>query len=197
MRTLPLALLAAMLAAAPLALAQESNETKPDEQPPADGGNAWAEDCPPDMMCAFGGGSANETEKAGEPSDDGRVYKDGDKPTYDGDCGAEVCAYGDEDCIECSGPVDSGSSCMDGAQENETCRDDVQYVGGPGRGPADGSCENCRGGADTPVDAVPISAPAGGAEAAGASAKNPVPGVAVVGTLGALALVGFALRRHG
>ncbi len=37
-----------------------------------------------------------------------------------GGCDADVCAYGSEDCIECSGPID------------------------PTRGPDDGSCENCR-----------------------------------------------------
>lgn len=191
MRTLlPLALLAAMLAAAPPALAQESNETKNDEQQeqPADGGNAWVEDCPPDRMCAFGGG-AEEPDPAGE------------RPTYDGNCGAEVCAYGNESCIECSGPRDGGSTCMDGAQENETCRDDVQYLGGePNRGPADGSCESCRGGSAgeaAPAEAEPIRAPADAdAEASSAGADNEVPGLALAGTLGALAVVGLALRRR-
>ncbi len=37
-------------------------------------------------------------------------------------CEGEACAYGEEDCIWCSGPID------------ET----------PSRGPEDGSCENCR-----------------------------------------------------
>lgn len=45
----------------------------------------------------------------------------GDEPTY-GTCDGEVCAYGDPDCIACSGPVDLPTD---------------------GRGPAD--CENCRG----------------------------------------------------
>ncbi len=47
------------------------------------------------------------------------------EPTY-GDCGGEVCAYGNETCIECSGPI-----VDDGSAE-------------PTRGPDDGSCENCR-----------------------------------------------------
>src|SRR5688572_21954654 len=59
-------------------------------------------------------------------------------------------AYGDEDCIECSGPVDEpvhygedgcidctgapsdAPTCMDGADDGEVCMDDVQYLGGPG-----------------------------------------------------------------
>ena len=45
-------------------------------------------------------------------------------------------AYGDEDCIECTGaPVDDPSTCMDGAQDGESCQDDVQYLGGPGQVP--------------------------------------------------------------
>ena len=188
---LPLALLAAALAALPLAAAQEGNETDGSADPDD---KAWVEDCPPDMMCAYSGGGAEEPRKDGEPADDGRVYKGEDRPTYDGDCGGEVCAYGDPDCIECSGPVDSGSTCMDGAQENETCRDDVQYIGGPSRGPADGSCEFCRGGTDAGAPADPVPAPA---ETAGSgAAARQVPGLALAGTLGALAAAGVLLRRR-
>lgn len=61
----------------------------------------------------------------------------------------EPQAYGDEDCIECSGPVSYGpdgcidctsapppdpETCMDGAQEGEACQDDVKSFG---PGPAD------------------------------------------------------------
>jgi hypothetical protein len=108
MRTLLATLMLALLAA-PIAAAQESNETT--TEAPRDGGNAWVEDCPPDMMCA-----ANDPQP-----------------------------YGDEDCIHCSGPVrgpadgscencrgDSGdATCMDGAQANESCDPNVQYLGGP------------------------------------------------------------------
>lgn len=193
---LPLTFLALLMTAAPMAAAQE------DPEPPQDGGDAWVKDCPPDMMCAYGGGEAPACDAGNETCDDGRVYKGDDpgddQPTYDGDCGGEVCAYGDEDCIECSGPVDEGgSTCMDGQQGEEVCRDDVQYFGGePTRGPADGSCENCRG--DTaaeegaPTDAGPISSHAGAVD----EGQNQVPGAALVGTLAALGIAGLALRRR-
>lgn len=180
MRTLtllPLTFVAFLMMAAPAAVAQ--GDEKPAE--PQDGGNAWSEDCPPDAYCMYGSGGGRPA-----PCDDADNATTEDCPTYSGDCGGEVCAYGGEDCIECSGPVDGGSTCMDGQQEGETCRDDVQYLGG-GRGPAD--CENCRGDA---VDADTISAPA---DAEGA-AKNTVPGAALVGTLAALGLAGLALRRR-
>lgn len=171
---LPLTFLALLMMGAHAALAQ-SNET------PQDGGDAWTKDCPPDQYCTYGAGSscdaANGTDEC---------------PTYKGDCGAEVCAYGGEGCAECSGPVDGGSNCMDGQQEGETCRDDVYYMAPPGdeptRGPADGSCENCRG-----EEADPVSAPASD----DAQAKNAVPGAALVGTLAAVGLAGLALRRRG
>ena len=133
MRTM-LALMALLALASPLAVAQDANDTKTDEDPqrPPDGSAdpsspsqaagddaAWVDDCPPDMMCA---------------------YQGEERPQQ----------FGPEGCIECSGlpPEDQGSTCMDGEQENETCRDDVQYLDGggePTRGPVDGSCENCRG----------------------------------------------------
>lgn len=124
MRTLLLALMLA-LAAAPLAAAQETAEKNETVDRPDDA--AWVDDCPPDMMCAAGEphpyGNESCIECSG-PVDDG--------PTY-GDCGGEVCAY------------DAGDTCMDGAGESETCRDDVQYLDGGSRGPSDGSCEFCRG----------------------------------------------------
>lgn len=172
MRTLLIALLA--LAALPVAAAQDA----PDRPTNSDGSqDAWVKDCPPDMMCAYGeGGDENAT--------------------YKGDCGAEVCAtdapdgsgdrpvsYGPDGCIECSGPApDQGSTCMDGAEAGEDCRDDVQYL--DGRGPAD--CENCRG-----EEAEPISAPA---EVASGSANDvPLPAVLVV--LAALAAAVLVVRR--
>lgn len=135
MRNQLLMLTLATLTLAPLALAQETNGTRPDDA-------AWVDDCPPDMMCAAG---------ADEPH-----------------------AYGPEGCIECSGPAPAGETCMDGAQGNETCDPDVYYLGGPTRGPEDGSCENCRGDAAEPVttsagsEAEPAkSVPAAGALLAG------------------------------
>lgn len=60
MRTLlPLAFLAMLFAAAPPAAAQDANESEKTNETPRDGGNAWVEDCPPDRMCAFGGGAAD------------------------------------------------------------------------------------------------------------------------------------------
>ena len=190
-RNLPwMALLGLLLALAPTALAQEGEEKPSDDARPDDA--AWVEDCPPDMMCAAGAEDENAT--------------------Y-GDCGAEVCAYGGEDCIECSGPSDSGGAepgqalgpddcidcmrppaddsahtCMDGQQEGETCRDDVQYLDGgePTRGPADGSCENCRG-----EEAEPISAPAEAAEN-----KVPAPAVALVIVASAMALAVLLVARR-
>ncbi|MEA3190551.1 MAG: hypothetical protein QOD77_1133 [Thermoplasmata archaeon] len=64
-------------------------------------------------------------------------------------------AYGPDDCIDCSGPVDDGGAgtCMDGADANETCRDDVQYLGPPPSG----------GDAAQPEAAATQDAPAAGA----------------------------------
>lgn len=138
MRTM-LALLALLALASPLAAAQDATDEKKEDGPARPEDAAWVEDCPPDMMCAYAGESA-----------------EGENATY-GDCGGEVCAsdagepvpHGPEDCIECSAPPrDDGVTCMDGAQEGEACLDDVQYLDGgaePARGPADGSCESCRG----------------------------------------------------
>jgi hypothetical protein len=141
---IPLALVA-MLTFAPAASAQDEKPDQPtcaDGQTPESDGcsqQAWVDDCPPDMMCAAGGAD-NGTEE----------------PTY-GDCGGEVCAYGNgtgnhtgalgpDDCIDCMTPPRDGSgTCMDGAEAGEACRDDVQYLDGPSRGPGDGSCEHCRG----------------------------------------------------
>lgn len=157
MRTLLIALLA--LTALPLAAAQDA----PD-QPTSDDGSqdAWVKDCPPDMMCAYGSEEGNET------------------PAGTGD--REPIPYGPEGCIECSGPApDQGSTCMDGQQEGETCRDDVQYL--DGRGPP--LCENCRG-----EEAEPISA-----EDSASEAKNEVPLPAVLVAIAALAAAVLVVRR--
>lgn len=179
MRDMVAATIALLTLLAPLAAAQE--ETKPEEKP-AEGEQAWVDDCPPDRMCAYAGGE-------GEPKDE---------PTYSGDCGGEVCAsdspeaLGPEDCIECSGPRDdTGSTCMDGQQENETCRDDVYYLDGPTRGPADGSCENCRGEEQEPINS---HAPAEGEVAVQdetATQTNSVPAPAIA--LGLLAAAAVAI----
>lgn len=104
-------LLMASLALAPVAMAQEGNETKSTNETPEDGGQAWTEDCPPDHMCAADEG----------PKD----------PRYVEDCQPE------DPCASYRGgpsePVnDSQSNCMDGEQEGETCRDDVMYFGNSG-----------------------------------------------------------------
>lgn len=158
-KTLPLALLGLMMLA-PAALA-DGNETAPADHP-------TMADCPPGKMCS-GSAPGNGT----------------DEPTY-GDCGREVCAYGDPGCIECSGPVPDHteplSTCMDGAAANEECRDDVYYLGGeePSRGPADGSCEACRGPESGPAPAEVHTAAGFGAAA----------------LLGAAALAMAVLRRR-
>ena len=152
MRNLISLLLLALLTAAPLALAQdepknETNETRPDDA-------AWVEDCPPDMMCAYGGEE--------EPS---RGPEDGSCENCRGE-DQPVLYYGNESCIECSGPAPSQGTCMDGEDANETCRDDVQYFGGDG----------------APHEAEPISAPV-----EDAPEQNAVPAPAVALAILALA----------
>lgn len=130
--SLALIALAALLAVASVAAAQESNETKTEEQSePRDGGNAWTEDCPPDMMCAYGGSSEEPTEPKEDNATtrgpaDCEYCRGGDAPTsnesdvQDGgnawvedcpegmmcaaDSGSEPIPYGPEGCIECSAP---------------------------------------------------------------------------------------------
>lgn len=173
-RTLLTTALLGLLLAAPLAFAQE-------EQPPTnESRDAWVKDCPPDMMCAYGGGSgegvdctdaANETREECQTCPEcPKSHAPADGPTYDGNCGGEVCAYGNESCIECSGPVDDGSdNCMDGQQEGEACRG--------------ADCENCRtltgneGGEKAPADG----------EVQSDASTNEVPGFAA-----ALVFVGMA-----
>lgn len=102
-------MIAMLLFAAPMALAQEDPNTPTNDSDPED--KAWVDDCPPDHMCAFDAGEEPATES--------------DEPTYDGNCGgaeptgeartnesssSEVCGYdeshslGPEGCIECSLP---------------------------------------------------------------------------------------------
>ena len=131
MKTVIAALLAAaFLASAPFAAAEEESE-KPDETEPEDGGNAWVEDCPEDMMCAFGGGSSGMT----VPEDEG-----------DGTCDADACSHAgapDE-------PVssDDGATCMDGSATD--CDDGRQYFGGDadGREPGAPDAESHAGRSD-------------------------------------------------
>lgn len=97
--TLAVALLGMLLAATPLALAQsETNETTTDE-----GQQAWVDDCPPDMMCAFG---------ADESSDE--------NATAPRDCGGEVCAYDESEKPAPSGECMDGSACR--PEDCEYCR---------------------------------------------------------------------------
>jgi hypothetical protein len=179
------------LLAAPIAAAQDDADDTKDDTPERPDHAAWIEDCPPDMMCA-----------AGDPQpygDEGCIECSG--PVDDG--GAEPGRLGPDDCIECMRPPANEGTCMDGQQENETCRpqrdcvasgssadacgDDVQYLDGgapePTRGPADGSCEYCRG------DEVQPDAESHAPVVEGAPAAVPAPAVA----LGILALAGVAL----
>jgi len=179
-----LAAVAALLMLAPLVAAdgEKSNETTSDE-----GRQAWVDDCPEDMMCAMGGQPEEQPEDGVTRGPEGCEYCRGgsDEPTYDGNCGGEVCAYGADDpdapdSNEGGGPVGSGSTCMDGEQEGEVCRDDVQYL--DGREPSSS-------------DPMYESAPATGDNAD--DARRTVPGFglgAAVAALGALALV--AARRR-
>lgn len=158
---LSLLILALLLAVAPPALAQDEADQKPERPDDA----AWVEVCPPDMMCAAGAdGSAED-----------------DKPTYDGDCGGEVCAYqgepgtlGPDGCVDCmQPPKDQGSGCMDGEQAGETCRDDVQYMAPPAAGEAP---------AEQQADGQPKAAE-----------RASVPGASVGAALGILAVAAIAL----
>jgi len=88
--------------------------------------------------------------------------------------GTEPLPMGPEDCIECSGPV--GDTCMDGSGTD--CRDDVQYMDGPDRGPADGSCDNCH------VINAPLGSPA-----------NEAVGLGAVAILGLAAVAVLVMRR--
>ena len=199
MRTAILTLMLALVATlAPLAAAQddvkEEEPTRPDDA-------AWVEDCPPDMMCAAG---ADDPQAYGDedciecsgPVDEGSTQNDG---------GAEPGqALGPEDCIECMQPPreeTNGETCMDGAQEGEDCRDDVQYLGPapeePTRGPSDGSCEYCRGDdGEEPVVATPISAPVDDAETeTQGAAKNDVPAAGLGAILAAFAAAAVLVIR--
>lgn len=144
MRTLPALALLGLLMLAPAASAGTEEPACPDGAEPKDGAcpdqtpdQAWVDDCPPDMMCAMGNGTAGH-----------------DEPV----------AYGPDGCIDCSGPVEShAGSCMDGTAAD--CRDDVQYLDGgaePVRGPVDGSCETCRGDAAEGADGAAASVQSAG-----------------------------------
>lgn len=90
--------------------------------------------------------------------------------------GTEPLPMGPEGCIDCSGP--GGPSCMDGTGVD--CRGDVYYLGGePGRGPADGSCDNCH----------VISTASG-------TAANEAAGLGAAAVLGVAALAVLVMRRN-
>lgn len=182
MRALPSLALLGLLLVAPPALAQ-------DEKPPTnESQDAWVKDCPPDMMCAYGGGAEevdcstaeNGTREECQSScDDCRVISaPADSPTYNGSCDGEVCAYGNESCIECSGPVsDEGSdNCMDGQQEGEVCRG--------------ADCENCRT-LDGGVEGAPAS---GDVQSEGATKQ--VPGFALGVVFAAMAVAVLVVARR-
>lgn len=98
------------------------------------------------------------------------------------DCDADVCAYGGDDCIECTrGPADGScencrgeeaQTCMDGTDPGEVCDDDVQYLGGPTSG------EPEPGGAPVPT-------------------TESVPGASFAFVVAAIALAVFLLARRG
>lgn len=136
-----LATLLLLTVATPFAAAQE-------DEPPADESHqAWVDDCPPDMMCAFGGAEdANETPES--YGDEGCIECSGpveddasnETPEHDG-------RLGPDDCIDCmTPPAGNGETCMDGADAGEDC-DDVQYMTPPEDG-------------DDGAETDPISAPA-------------------------------------
>jgi hypothetical protein len=96
-----LACMAAVLLLAPLAVADQGNDTggsgfeRPDDA-------AWVEDCPPDMMCAFGGADGDNAWVEDCPPDM-MCALDDDNVTR----GPEDCAFcrdhQDADCLECLG----------------------------------------------------------------------------------------------
>lgn len=82
-----LALLATLMMLAPVTAAatQDGNSTNETGSTDRPDDAAWTEDCPPDMMCAYSHSNTSEPH-----------------------------AYGDEDCIECSGPIaDDGNATRD------------------------------------------------------------------------------------
>lgn len=187
MRTLLIALTLALLAT-PLALAQENTEKNETETSDRPDDAAWVEDCPPDMMCAAGADDPQAYGDEGCIECSGPVDGPSDENATD-DGEERPQQLGPDGCIDCMGPVDNGSTCMDGEQENETCRDDVYYMDGPSRGPEDGSCENCRGDEATPPDAESHTPPLDTASDEQKAANVPAPAVA----LAILALAGVAL----
>lgn len=141
-RTAILAALALMLTLpVPLALAEDGNETA-----------TYGGECPPDMMCA-----------SQAPADENAT-------TDEHPLGRPGVCQGEVDCAGGTNPDAGSSNCMDGVQEGETCDGNLYYMSGPARGPANGTCENCRD----------VEAPA----QAEAAAKT-VPGLGAVGVLAA------------
>jgi len=169
----PLALVALLSLAPVMAQETDAQTACPEgqvETPEGCSDQAWVDGCPPEMLCAASA----------------------DNETTPQECDADVCdpvAYGNESCIECSGPVPFGNEscidcsgfpgiCMDGADANETCDDDVQYL--DGRGPA--GCENCRGD-DAEADPTDVQ-------------RKDAPGLASALLLvGLAAVAGFVRRR--
>ena len=144
MRTLiPLAL-AALLTVAPV-MAQDDETACPEgqvETPEGCSQQAWVdpEDCPPEHLCAAGG------------PDEPHQYGSEDCIECSGpsDPASDPVSYGPEDCIDCTSAPQDPQTCMDGAQEGESCLDDVLYFGG---GPADSEVQPDPGNPSTPQEA--------------------------------------------
>jgi hypothetical protein len=175
----PKLLLAASLAAFLAVALPAAAEYDPDKPPcpedmfctldaPADDGNATAAGPPGDGMCRHDGSLDDKCAGETRPTEDcvdGCPRGSGDNMSYG--CATESCAAD-------SGPVDGGSTCMDGQQGNETCRDDVQYLGGQGA-PTDGS--------GAPVEAAQQDG-------------RTVPGVATIALVGGLLGVALLVSRR-
>jgi hypothetical protein len=73
---------------------------------------------------------------------------------------------------------------MDGVQGNETCDGNLYYMSGPSRGPADGSCEHCRGDAINATTTSAKEEPARSVPGLGVFAVFAAFAIAVVGVAG-------------
>lgn len=200
-----LALLASAVTLAPTAAAEKSTDNSTDE-----GENAWVEDCPPDMMCAFGGSVEEDANTSDEGenawvedcppdmmcaagSEDSNATDEGDKAWVE-DCPPDrVCAYNDPN-QSVDNSSDAGSNCMDGEQEGETCDDNRHYMTPPddGREPAP---------ADSNTEVDPISAPADDEHTTqeageGGAQRNNVPAFTMLAAVGLVGSLALALGRQ-
>lgn len=169
-RTATVAFAALLLVALPAAFAQdEGNQTT--ENP------AWVQDCPPDMMCAASEGNATDN-------------TNDTKPHVDCPPG-ETCT--DKAAGGARSPQGNATSdnCMDGQQEGEVCDGNVYYMTPPPtRGPANGTCEECRGDVASPLQGSPENA-----QTASDAASKTVPAFSVIAVFVAFAVaVGVVAR---